>query len=105
MPPSLRPPQAVAAAAALALQVRAAAPPSRRGMTPVGLARARDLSARRTLSESTVRRMASYFARHAVDKNGSTWSERGPGWQAWHGWGGNAGAAWVQRVLRALKTT
>ena len=103
MPPSLRPPQAVADAAALALEVRAEAPPSRRGMTPVGLARARDLSARRTLSEDTVRRMASYFARHAIDKEGATWSERGPGWQAWHGWGGDAGAMWARRVLRALE--
>ena len=103
MPPSLRPPQAVADAAALALKVRAAAPPSRRGMTPVGLARARDLSARRTLSEDTVRRMVSFFARHEVDKEGSTWAERGPGWQAWHGWGGDAGAMWARRVLRALE--
>ena len=105
MPPSLRPPQAVADAAALALEVRAAAPPSRRGMTPVGLARARDLSARRTLSEDTVRRMVSYFARHEVDKQGATWGERGPGWQAWHGWGGDAGARWSRRVLRALENT
>ena len=105
MPPSLRPPQAVADAAALALEVRAAAPPSARGMTPVGLARARDLSARRTLSEDTVRRMASYFARHEIDKEGATWATRGAGWQAWHGWGGDAGARWSRRVLRALENT
>ena len=103
MPPSLRPPQAVADAAALALAVRASMPPSRRGMTLVGLARARDLSARRTLSVTTIRRMVSFFARHEVDKAGSTWSARGRGWQAWHGWGGDAGARWARRVLRELQ--
>lgn len=102
-PPSLRPPQAVADAAALALAVRASMPPSRRGMTLVGLARARDLSARRTLSVTTIRRMVSFFARHEVDKAGSTWSARGRGWQAWHGWGGDAGARWARRVLRELQ--
>ena len=50
-----------------------------------------------------MRRMVSFFARHEVDKEGSTWSERGPGWQAWHGWGGDAGARWSRRVLRALE--
>jgi hypothetical protein len=103
MPPSLRPPQAVADAAALALAVRASMPPSRRGMTPVGLARARELSARRTLSVTTIRRMLSYFARHRVDKAGSTWGARGRGWQSWHGWGGDAGERWARRVLRELE--
>lgn len=93
------PPVAVQQAAAQALAVRATMPPSKRGMTPVGLARARDLRAGRAVSLTTIRRMASYFARHAVDKRGSTWRAKGKGWQAWYGWGGDAGRAWVRAVL------
>ena len=93
------PPPAVREAAALALAVRAAMPPSQRGMTPVGLARARDLRAGRAVSLTTIRRMHSYFARHAVDKQGKTWRARGKGWQAWYGWGGDAGRAWARAVL------
>jgi hypothetical protein len=47
--------------------------------------------------------MNSYFARHAVDKNGSTWNDRGKGWQAWHGWGGDAGMRWAARILRTAE--
>ena len=39
-----------------------------RGGTEVGVARARDIVNRRNLSIDTVKRMASYFARHEVDK-------------------------------------
>ena len=42
----------------------------KRGGTEVGVARARDISNGRELSIDTVRRMHSYFARHAVDKSG-----------------------------------
>jgi hypothetical protein len=42
-------------------------------MTPVGLARARQLLNRQELSPQTIDRMVSYFARHEVDKQGSTW--------------------------------
>ena len=93
------PPAPVAAAAAAALEARAAAAPSERGMTAVGIARARDLSNRRPLSLETVKRMAAYFSRHLVDKQGSTWSEKGKGWQAWHGWGGDPGARWARSIL------
>jgi len=41
-----------------------------RGGTAVGVARARDLSNGKTISADTARRMASYFARHEVDKKG-----------------------------------
>jgi phage-related protein (TIGR01555 family) len=93
------PPAAVRAAARRALEVRAQKPPSQRGMTPVGIARARDLAGGRPVSRATLRRMRSFFARHEVDKSGSTWGEQGKGWQAWQGWGGDAGRAWVERVL------
>lgn len=97
---SFRPPQSVADAAKRALEVRAKKPPSQRGMTLVGLARARDLSNRKGLSLDTVKRMKAYFDRHEVDKKGSTWSEQGKGWQAWNGWGGDAGRSWANKILR-----
>lgn len=86
-----------------ALDVRSKKPPSERGMTPVGLARARDLISRRDLSPDTVRRMKAYFDRHEVDKRGATWDEQGKGWQAWQGWGGDAGYAWARARVRQME--
>ena len=94
-----RPPQGVADNARRALDVRARKPESERGMTPVGIARARDLMNRSRLSEDTIRRMLAYFERHEVDKEGSTWDEQGRGWQAWNGWGGDDGFAWARRKV------
>lgn len=94
------PPADVARNARLALEVRASKPESEQGMTAVGLARANQLANREAVSIDTIRRMASYFARHEVDKDGSTWDERGKGWQAWHGWGGDEGRAWANRIIK-----
>jgi HK97 family phage major capsid protein len=98
------PPQSVADNARRALEVRAEKPPSQRGMTPVGLARARQLANRQPVSVATLRRMVSYFARHEVDKEGATWEEQGAGWQAWMGWGGDEGWAWARRIIEAEDT-
>jgi hypothetical protein len=95
------PPKGVRDAARRALEVRASKPKSQRGMTPVGIARARDLANGKPISVATIRRMQSYFARHEVDKKGSTWDDQGKGWQAWHGWGGDAGRAWANRIIRS----
>lgn len=100
--PDLRPTEEMARNAANALEVRRAKPQSERGMTSVGLARARDISNRVELSEDTVRRMVSFFARHEVDKKGETWDEQGKGWQAWNGWGGDAGYSWAKRIVDQL---
>ena len=99
---SVVPPQAVRDAARRALEVREQKPPSQRGMTAVGLARARDLANGRPVSFETLRRMKAYFDRHEVDKQGSTWGEQGKGWQAWMGWGGDPGRAWANRMLRQM---
>ncbi len=99
---SFQPPAAVAAAARRALERRAQQPPSYRGMTPVGLARARQLLNRQQLSPRTIDRMVSYFARHAVDKQGSSWSSYGKGRQAWDGWGGDPGRRWANGVARRM---
>ena len=82
-----------------ALEVRETKPASQRGMTAVGLARARDISNRRELSYETVKRMKAYFDRHEIDKEGSTWDEQGKGWQAWNGWGGDAGRTWAEKIV------
>jgi len=99
-PRTFTPPDPVASAAAAALEVRALSAPSNRGMTPVGIARARDLSNRRPVSLETVKRMANYFTRHASDKQGATWANKGKGWQAWNGWGGDPGRIWARSILR-----
>ena len=96
------PPKGAQEAAKRALEVRADKPSSQRGMTPVGIARARDLMNGETLSPDTVRRMLNYFTRHEVDKEGSTWNTQGKGWQAWHGWGGDAGFAWARKVVKQM---
>ena len=99
----LRPTEEMARNAARALDVRRAKVPSERGMIAVGLARARDISNRVELSPETVNRMVSFFARHEVDKQGSSWDEQGKGWQAWHGWGGDEGFAWAKRKVKELE--
>ena len=98
------PPKGAQEAARRALEVRADKPPSQRGMTPVGISRARDLANGETLSPDTVRRMLSFFTRHEVDKQGSTWDEQGKGWQAWHGWGGDPGFAFARKVVKQMNT-
>jgi capsid protein len=93
---------AIADNAKRALEVRDKKPASQRGMTSVGIARARDLMNRRPLSEETVRRMKAYFDRHESDKNGETWDEQGKGWQAWMGWGGDQGYSWATAIVERL---
>lgn len=96
------PPKAARAAAKRSLEVRKSKPPSQRGMTPVGIARARDLANGTTLSPDTVRRMKAFFDRHQKDKQGAGWDEQGAGWQAWNGWGGDPGYAWAKKVVRQM---
>lgn len=98
-----KPTRAMAAAARRGLRLRAE---HGRGGTAVGVARARDLQNRVTLSESTILRMHSYFARHAVDAQAPGWgSESDPsaGWIAWLLWGGDAGRAWAKARRDKIK--
>jgi lambda family phage portal protein len=97
------PPEGAREAAKRALDVRETKPPSQRGMTPVGIARARDLINGVKLSPDTVKRMLNFLTRHEVDKKGSTWDEQGKGWQAWNGWGGDAGYAWARKVVGQME--
>ena len=99
------PPEGARDAAKRALDVRENKPASQKGMTPVGIARARDLMNGVKLSPDTVRRMKAFFDRHEVDKKGATWDEQGKGWQAWNGWGGDAGYAWARKVVRQMEAS
>jgi hypothetical protein len=101
--PDLTPPKDVADAAQKGLELRES---FQRGGTKVGVARARDLKNRRTLSEETIDRMVSYFARHEVDKRGSNFgNEDDPsaGYIAWLLWGGDPGKAWAEDRQAALR--
>ena len=100
---SFKPPEGAVQAAKRSLAVRAEKPESQRGMTAVGIARARDLSNGKELSPETVRRMKAYFDRHQSDKKGEGWDEQGAGWQAWQGWGGDAGYAWARKVVKQME--
>lgn len=98
----LTPPETVAKAAAKGLRLRQK---FNRGGTQIGVARARDLSHRRPLSEETVRRMVSYFARHAVDCQAKGFGDKdnpSPGWIAWLLWGGDEGRVWCERKQAEL---
>ena len=75
-----------------------------RGGTEVGIARARDISNGENLSMETVQRMASYFARHEVDKEAEGFRPGEDGYPsngriAWALWSGDAGQSWANRIL------
>jgi HK97 family phage major capsid protein/HK97 family phage prohead protease len=78
-----------------------------RGGTLVGVARARDISNRKELSISTVKRMYSFFSRHEVDKQAEGFSSGEEGYPsagriAWALWGGDAGFAFARRVRESI---
>jgi len=71
-----------------------------RGGTDVGVARARDISNRVDLSDDTIGRMVSYFARHEVDKDAQGFRPGEEGYPsagriAWALWGGDPGKSWA----------
>lgn len=78
-----------------------------RGGTEVGIARARDIVNRKSLSEETVKRMNSFFARHEVDKKAEGFRPGEKGYPS-NGriahalWGGDAGQAWAARKVEAM---
>lgn len=103
MADSYTPPLAVARAARRGLALRESLPPSRRGGTIIGVRRASQLANRQPVSLDTIKRMASYFARHEVDKQGEGWGEDSKGYQAWLLWGGDPGRAWANRIYRSSR--
>ncbi|MCW6506574.1 hypothetical protein [Lichenifustis flavocetrariae] len=78
-----------------------------RGGTEVGFHRAEQLARQDELGEEDIKSMHSYFARHAVDKEGKSheWgSDENPsaGYIAWLLWGGDEGKAWADRYAAKL---
>ena len=96
------PPAGVREAATRGLQLRSE---FGRGGTAVGIARARDLSNGKRISDSTIKRMNSFFARHAVDKRPGWSDPANPtnGYIAHLLWGGDAGKSWARKIGRQLK--
>jgi hypothetical protein len=81
-----------------------------RGGTAVGVARARDISNGKNLSDDTVKRMHSFFSRHEVDKKGQGFQpgEDGfpsPGRIAWALWGGDAGQTWAADKVKGMQAS
>jgi hypothetical protein len=79
-----------------------------RGGTEVGVRRARQLVAREGLNDGDIKSMHSYFARHAVDKQGKShdWgsvTDPSAGYIAWLLWGGDAGRTWAAKHHAALE--
>lgn len=74
-----------------------------RGGTEVGVARARDIARGAKLSEDTIKRMISFFARHEGNKKAEGWSPGDSGYPsngriAWALWGGDAGRSWAESM-------
>lgn len=92
-----KPSQRMRTNARRALRLREQAPASRKGMTPVGLARANQFASGKNVSMDTVRRTFSFLSRAKsyYKPNSNT-----PGTQAYLGWGGNAGLSWARRILK-----
>lgn len=71
------------------------------GLTRVGLARGNALAKRQNLSNETINRMRSFFARHGVNRAESydlRNNEPTPWRVAWDLWGGDAGERWVNSL-------
>lgn len=100
MADSFKPPEAARKAAKHGLELRRK---WGRGGTPVGVARARDLSGGKGLSRSTVARMSA-FARH-LDQPESKPADGGPSARAIAVklWGGRTGINWAKSVMARLK--
>jgi hypothetical protein len=78
-----------------------------RGGTSVGLGSARRLAAGGQASEQFVRKVAMYFPRHEVDKQGKGWNPGEDGYPsngriAWNLWGGDAGWSWARSKVNQL---
>ncbi len=79
------------------------------GLVEATIVDARKMANREPLSESKVRRMPAWFARHAVDleapQNNDPDNEDypGAGRVAWQLWGGDAGKRWAERKVSELE--
>lgn len=104
----LTPPKAMADNAARGLELHEQ---FGRGGTEVGVARAVGLRGRAPLTPKCIVKIASYFARHEVDKDAPNFSNPdnpSAGYIAWLLWGGDEGREWAEgkkAELRAQEST
>lgn len=99
---SFLPPEAVRKAARKGLALRKSVPPSKQGGTDIGVSRAEQLVSGEEIHPRAIRRMFSFFSRHAQNKGGSDASPT-PGYIAWLLWGGDAGYGWATSVYKQMK--
>lgn len=98
-----KPPATVAAQAERGLKLRAE---HHRGGTDVGRRRANQLKNREPVTDRDIKSIYSYFARHAVDKEGEGWADRkapSAGYIAWLLWGGDPARKWIDRLHARLE--
>lgn len=98
------PPLAVAKNAEMGLQLRRE---FGRGGTDVGIRRAQQLSKSAELQAVEIKKIASYFAHHEVDKQAKAhvWgdvSNPSAGFIAWQLWGGDEGPDWAENAVVEL---
>ena len=97
---SYQPTEAMASAARRGLRLREASPPSQRGGTAVGLARARQFANRESVSLDVVKRTFSFLSRARTYYRPG---QNTPGTQAYLLWGGPAGLVWARNILDNIK--
>ena len=79
-----------------------------RGGTRIGVTRANQIKNGVDLSESTIKRMYSYFSRHEVDKKAEGFRPGEDGFPsngriAWALWGGDPGYTWSKKLVEQMK--
>lgn len=76
------------------------------GGTDIGVARAAQLIGGKNISVSAIKRMASYFSRHAVDKDAEGFGDDAKpsaGYVAWLLWGGDPAVEWTRSMLARIE--
>mgnify|MGYP003671542982 CR=1 FL=1 len=98
------PPATVAREAKKALQIRSQLSKNKRAGTAVGLSRANQLAARRPVSQNTLKRMVSFFARHdgKVERAARKRDSKSKAAQDWGLWGGDPGRQWAKKELKTF---
>ena len=79
----------------------------KRGGTAVGVARARDIMNGKELSDTTVKRMYSFFSRHSNNKAKHYAAKESDGGPtafriAWDLWGGSGGFTWSKSIVSSM---
>jgi hypothetical protein len=100
----LRPPAGMAAAARRGLELHKEGH-SGDGLKPETVSRAGRIAAREPLTESHVREMDGWFARHEVDRKDGWDSPPTPGYVAHLLWGGDPGKSWSAKMVAQMEKT